>query len=182
MILSQGTFDNGGLNHGLITSNMSAMVDLQNNENGQFSEPFYILLMEKMADGAKMHMWRIVLSSTPDGEGQQNDYDSSGSVTPDAEHPGDHHQGHHQMSEVHVSTEKVSSMMLPLPEGVEVVHAVPAVGHLSSSSIYPACLAPYVIVTACSGKSLIAIFRHLKHNSVHINEIKYFIRFEGPIF
>ena len=36
--------------------------------------------------------------------------------------------------------------------GVEVVHAVPAVGHLSSSSIYPACLAPYVIVTACSGK------------------------------
>ena len=40
---------------------------------------------------------------------------------------------------------------LPLPDGVEVVHAVSAVGHLSSSSIYPACLAPYVIVTACSG-------------------------------
>ena len=44
--------------------------------------------------------------------------------------------------------------MLPLPSGVEVVHAVPAVGHLSSSSIYPACLAPYVIVTACSDKTI----------------------------
>ena len=44
--------------------------------------------------------------------------------------------------------------MLPLPEGVQVVHAVPAVGHLSSSSIYPACLAPYCIVTACSDKTI----------------------------
>ena len=52
-------------------------------------------------------------------------------------------------------TEKVSTMKLPLPDGVEVVHAVSAVGHLSSSSIYPACLAPYVIVTACSGMSLV---------------------------
>ena len=52
---------------------------------------------------------------------------------------------------MHVSTEKVCTSLLPLPEGVQVVHAVPAVGHLSSSSIYPACLAPYVIVTACSG-------------------------------
>ena len=43
---------------------------------------------------------------------------------------------------------------LPLPDGVEVVHAVSAVGHLSSSSIYPACLAPYVIVTACSDRTV----------------------------
>ena len=34
------------------------------------------------------------------------------------------------------------------------VHAVSAVGHLSSSSIYPACLAPYVIVTACSDRTV----------------------------
>lgn len=39
---------------------------------------------------------------------------------------------------------------LPLPDGVDVVHASPAAGHLSSSSIYPACFAPYIIVTACS--------------------------------
>ena len=44
---------------------MSAMVDLQNTDGGQFSEPFYILLMEKVASGAMMHMWRLVLSSEP---------------------------------------------------------------------------------------------------------------------
>jgi hypothetical protein len=89
-----GAFDNSGLNHGLITANMSAMVDLQNTDGGQFSEPFYILLMEKVPKGAMMHMWRLVLSSEPDissnadaaGGGNGNgDYDSSGSVTPDAE-------------------------------------------------------------------------------------------------
>ena len=68
------------------------------------------------------------------------------------------------MSQVHVSTEKVSTMKLPLPEGVEVVHAVSAVGHLSSSSIYPACLAPYVIVTACSGNVLFLFFFDCKLN------------------
>ena len=107
--------------------------------------------MEKLPNdgGVMMHMWRLVLASESDDKGQ--DYDSSGSVTPDAEHPQEvPHHHHHQMSEVHVSTEKVCTSLLPLPSGVQVIHAVPAVGHLSSSSIYPACLAPYVIVTACS--------------------------------
>ena len=148
VILSQGSF---GSSHeftsGLITSNMSAMVDLQD----QFSEPFYVLLMEKVSQKVQMHMWRLVLSSEPE---QVKDYDSSGSATPEPGQHHHHHHGHVQMSQVHVSTEKVSTQMLPLPEGVQVVHAVPAVGHLSSSSIYPACLAPYCIVTACSDKTI----------------------------
>lgn len=37
-----------------------------------------------------------------------------------------------------------------MPEGVDVVSANVAAGHLSSSSIYPACLAPYLLATACS--------------------------------
>ena len=53
---------------------MSAMVDLQNTDGGQFSEPFYILLMEKVASGAMMHMWRLVLSSEP-GKGGFKNYD-----------------------------------------------------------------------------------------------------------
>ena len=59
----------------------------------------YILLMEKVPDGAMMHMWRLVLSSEPDsgetghGGTGNGDSDSSGSVTPDAEHPGDHEHG-----------------------------------------------------------------------------------------
>ena len=34
------------------------------------------------------------------------------------------------------------------------IHCVPAAGHLSSSSIYPACLAPYLLVTACSDNTV----------------------------
>lgn len=34
------------------------------------------------------------------------------------------------------------------------IHASPAGGHLSSASIYPACFAPYVFVTACSDSTL----------------------------
>ena len=39
---------------------------------------------------------------------------------------------------------------LNLPESVQVLHATAAAGHLSSSTIYPACLAPYLFATACS--------------------------------
>ena len=53
-----------------------------------------------------------------------------------------------------VSSSKVCRAALPLPQGVTVVHCVPAAGHLSSSSIYPACLAPYLLVMACSDNRL----------------------------
>ncbi|XP_046412753.1 dmX-like protein 2 isoform X1 [Neodiprion fabricii] len=61
---------------------------------------------------------------------------------------------HHQNSHVLITTTKVCTQELPLPEGVEVVHAAPAAGHLSSSSIYPACFAPYIVVTACSDSTV----------------------------
>ncbi len=40
--------------------------------------------------------------------------------------------------------------MLEVPPGVEITNVTVAAGHPSSSSIYPACFAPYVITTACS--------------------------------
>ena len=45
---------------------------------------------------------------------------------------------------------QVCTQVLELPEGVSIVTATVAAGHLSSSSIYPACFAPYLISTACS--------------------------------
>ncbi|XP_043473124.1 dmX-like protein 2 isoform X3 [Leptopilina heterotoma] len=63
------------------------------------------------------------------------------------------HRRHHN-SHVLITTTKVCTQELPLPEGVEVVHAAPAAGHLSSSSIYPACFAPYIVVTACSDSTV----------------------------
>lgn len=63
------------------------------------------------------------------------------------------HRRHHN-SHVLITTTKVCTQELPLPDGVEVIHAAPAAGHLSSSSIYPACFAPYIIVTACSDSTV----------------------------
>ena len=45
---------------------------------------------------------------------------------------------------------QVCTQVLELPKGVQVVHATVAAGHLSSSSIYPACFAPYLLTTACT--------------------------------
>ncbi|XP_076387678.1 rabconnectin-3 alpha isoform X3 [Megachile rotundata] len=59
-----------------------------------------------------------------------------------------------QSSHVLITTTKVCTQELPLPDGVEVIHAAPAAGHLSSSSIYPACFAPYIVVTACSDSTI----------------------------
>uniref|UniRef100_A0AAQ5XEQ4 RAVE complex protein Rav1 C-terminal domain-containing protein n=1 Tax=Amphiprion ocellaris TaxID=80972 RepID=A0AAQ5XEQ4_AMPOC len=53
-------------------------------------------------------------------------------------------------SKLILSSKLVYSKRLDLPHGVEVTRATPSAGHLSSSSIYPVCLAPYLIVTTCS--------------------------------
>ncbi|XP_030620733.1 dmX-like protein 2 isoform X2 [Chanos chanos] len=53
-------------------------------------------------------------------------------------------------SKLILSSRLVYSQRLHLPAGVEVIRATPSAGHLSSSSIYPVCLAPYLIVTTCS--------------------------------
>ena len=52
---------------GLITSRMSAMVDLQQH-SGAFHEPFYIVVAEKIEDvsGVMMHMWRLDVTSEAD--------------------------------------------------------------------------------------------------------------------
>ncbi|XP_017016237.2 dmX-like protein 2 [Drosophila takahashii] len=152
----------------LLESDMDAIVDLQ--RNADFEEPFYIVNIEKTLRGSTIHMWRIVISSkqqssflsetamyVPDSNlTQEPDEDgnpgnprrmSQGAETlTGAEHFGPQVEAPH----ISITTKKVCTQELPLPEGVDVIHASPAAGHLSSSSIYPACFAPYIIVTACS--------------------------------
>ncbi|KAE8617761.1 hypothetical protein XENTR_v10009192 [Xenopus tropicalis] len=53
-------------------------------------------------------------------------------------------------SKLILSSKLVYSEPLNIPRGVEVIRATPSAGHLSSSSIYPVCLAPYLLVTTCS--------------------------------
>ncbi|XP_065362975.1 dmX-like protein 2 [Calliphora vicina] len=146
-------------------NDMDAMVDLQ--QNAEFEEPFYIVIIEKTVKGSTIHMWRIIISSkqqksflsetamyVPDSNITQDvedidAYRKSSEINIDAAESNikaDNVEPPH----IVITTEKVCTQELPLPDGVDVIHASPAAGHLSSSSIYPACYAPYIIVTACS--------------------------------
>lgn len=151
---------------GLMETQMGAMVDLQ--RNADFEEPFYIVILERTTNGSTLHMWRLVIASQPPAtemtESMMYVPDSNLVQDLDDNEPGPRQstsannvdgeptEARDIPSQPHVSisTTKVCTQDLPLPDGVDVVHASPAAGHLSSSSIYPACFAPYIIVTACS--------------------------------
>ncbi|XP_045501506.1 dmX-like protein 2 [Colias croceus] len=145
---------------------LEAIVDLR--KAAVFNEPFYIVVLERTDGGSTVHMWRLTVSSQADpnddmtnsmmyvpdsalvqedegGESRKN----SVSVDADQPTPTQHYHSH-----LAITTKKVCECPLSLPEGVDVIHATPAAGHLSSASIYPACLAPYILATACSDSTL----------------------------
>lgn len=170
LFVERGAFETGDPVGGLMEKEMDAMVDLQ--RNSVFEEPFYIVVLERTTKGTTVHMWRIVIASQPiqaDELSGSMMYVPDSNIVQDLDDPdertarqstaglGDDLKGHPGYSgsseycpRVNISTTKVCTQELPLPDGVDVVHASPAAGHLSSSSIYPACFAPYIIVTACS--------------------------------
>ncbi|XP_055600710.1 dmX-like protein 2 isoform X3 [Uranotaenia lowii] len=158
-------FGNDGKHFGLLDGQLGAMVDLQ--RNSQFEEPFYLVVLERTHNGTTVHMWRIVIASQPAGPDEMSSsmmYVPDSNLVQDLEDPEfihrasmagvqaqDEEKAHVDHSpHVNISTTKVCTQELPLPDGVDVIHAAPAAGHLSSSSIYPACFAPYIVVTACS--------------------------------
>nr|XP_006818127.1 PREDICTED: Dmx-like 2 [Saccoglossus kowalevskii] len=133
-----------------------------------FEETFYLVVVEKTRGGhSTIHMWSIELAaqpitpraSTKDGEQFQYE-DSSPDVHPVSSSDESSRSEsplqfqalpHHvQTTKLCITSSKVCSHRLNLPEGVDIVSATPAAGHLSSSSIYPACTAPYLISAACS--------------------------------
>ncbi|XP_047120921.1 dmX-like protein 2 [Schistocerca piceifrons] len=156
---------------GLTEAQLGAMVDLQ--QSVVFEEPFYIVVLERTNHGTVVHMWRLVIASQPDMEmsgsmmyvpdsqlvQDDDEAESGGGGGRTASIGTDHAMRDDeptpmQTSHVIITTTKVCTQDLPLPDGVEVVHAAPAAGHLSSASIYPACFAPYIIVTACSDSTI----------------------------
>ncbi|XP_014244478.1 dmX-like protein 2 isoform X1 [Cimex lectularius] len=158
--------DKAGL--GLLESNLGAMVDLH--QTAEFEEPFYLVVLERTNQGTAIHMWRLIIASQPDNSAvdglsgsmmyvpdsqlvqDEDDIESSGRQGAGIEE--DINTGGFQSPHVSISTTKVCTQELPLPDGVDVIHAAPAGGHLSSASIYPACFAPYIIVTACSDSTV----------------------------
>uniref|UniRef100_A0A669PDR2 Dmx like 2 n=1 Tax=Phasianus colchicus TaxID=9054 RepID=A0A669PDR2_PHACC len=133
-----------------------------------FSEKFYLVVIEKDSTGCSvLQMWHLHLKSvqaclakpieTTLSENklsipEQKTVDSSPDLSPGVSPiPRSSSIANLQTaSKLILSSRLVYSQPLDLPVGVEVIRATPSAGHLSSSSIYPVCLAPYLIVTSCS--------------------------------
>ncbi|XP_057624563.1 dmX-like protein 2 isoform X5 [Chionomys nivalis] len=133
-----------------------------------FSEKFFLVVIEKDSNNnSVLHMWHLHLKSVQAclakaAEGISSDsllsvpgqkkVDSSPETPPSVSSmPHSSSIANLQTaSKLILSSRLVYSQPLDLPEAVEVIRATPSAGHLSSSSIYPVCLAPYLVVTTCS--------------------------------
>ncbi|XP_028298160.1 dmX-like protein 2 isoform X3 [Gouania willdenowi] len=137
-------------------------------EPAPFSEKFFLVVIEKdLNRNSVLQMWHLHLKSvqacvdepSPDYSFQSQlmvpnqalNPDSSPETSPVRPLPRSASTANLQSaSKLILSSKLVYSRRLDLPHGVEVTRATPSAGHLSSSSIYPVCLAPYLIVTTCS--------------------------------
>ena len=152
-------------NLGLVELNLEAVVDLRN--ISVFEEPFFLVVLEKdNKSQSVLHMWKLIISSQtttdlstsgPYSYAPDNDSDdefSSASLSPDGGEKGGGKVFKDPLlnltGPLQILTNKVCKQPLPIAPEIEVIHASPAAGHLSSSSIYPACFAPYLICTTCS--------------------------------
>uniref|UniRef100_A0A8C3SKA2 Dmx like 2 n=1 Tax=Chelydra serpentina TaxID=8475 RepID=A0A8C3SKA2_CHESE len=144
--------------------------DVEGKETETFFKPsqekFYLVVIEKDRNGCSvLHMWHLHLKSVqaskkpevtssenqlcvPEQKTVESSPDTSPGSTP---MPRSSSIANLQTaSKLILSSRLVYSYPLDLPTGVEVIRATPSAGHLSSSSIYPVCLAPYLVVTSCS--------------------------------
>uniref|UniRef100_A0A3Q2CU11 Dmx-like 2 n=1 Tax=Cyprinodon variegatus TaxID=28743 RepID=A0A3Q2CU11_CYPVA len=137
-------------------------------QHAPFSEKFFLVVIEKDLNGnSVLQMWHLHLQSVQacvDEPSQQFSFqsqlmvpnqvmnaDSSPETSPIRPLPRSASSANLQSaSKLILNSKLVYSKRLDLPHGVEVTRATPSAGHLSSSSIYPVCLAPYLIVTTCS--------------------------------
>ncbi|XP_061217022.1 dmX-like protein 1 [Neopsephotus bourkii] len=138
--------------------------DSGNQQNG-FSEKFYLIVVEYTQNCSLLHMWHLHLKSIPVSVDEKIDSTTAGSATqtevyssPDIEKIQSPFTQKYQAcranlqstSWLSLSSKMVYSQKLNLPEGVEIISVKPSAGHLSSSSIYPVCRAPYLLATSCS--------------------------------
>uniref|UniRef100_A0A8D2LKD2 Dmx like 1 n=1 Tax=Varanus komodoensis TaxID=61221 RepID=A0A8D2LKD2_VARKO len=125
-------------------------------KNG-YSEKFYLIVIEYIQNCSLLHMWKLHLKSMPvsasEAASQEELYSSPDqekrqcSFTKKYQACRENLQSTSQLS---LSSEIVYSQEMNLPEGVAIISIKPSAGHLSSSSIYPVCHAPYLLATLCS--------------------------------
>ncbi|XP_004412079.1 PREDICTED: dmX-like protein 1 isoform X1 [Odobenus rosmarus divergens] len=143
--------------------------DAGSSHNG-FSEKFYLIVIECTQDNRSLlHMWNLHLKSIPVSLDEKIDTKISEAVWQPEEHYSSSPEkiispfsqkyqacraNLQSTSKLTLTSEMVYSQELHLPEGVEIISVKPSAGHLSSSSIYPVCSAPYLLATSCSDEKV----------------------------
>ncbi|NXJ83807.1 DMXL1 protein, partial [Trogon melanurus] len=143
----------------------NSLSDSGNQQNG-FSEKFYLIVVEYTQNRSLLHMWHLHLKSIPVSVDEKVDSNTPEAATqaeelyssPDPEKIQSPFTQKYQACRANLqstswltlSSRMVYSQELNLPEGVEILSVKPSAGHLSSSSIYPVCRAPYLLATSCS--------------------------------
>ncbi|XP_006162399.1 dmX-like protein 1 isoform X2 [Tupaia chinensis] len=147
----------------------SILSDAGSLPNG-FSEKFYLIVVECTQDNRSLlHMWNLHLKSIPvsldekldtkisDAVGQTEEHYSSSPdkiLSPFSQKYQACRANLQSTSKLTLLSEMVYSQELDLPDGVEIISIKPSAGHLSSSSIYPVCSAPYLLATSCSDEKV----------------------------
>ncbi|XP_006873256.1 PREDICTED: dmX-like protein 1-like [Chrysochloris asiatica] len=146
----------------------SILSDAGNSPN-IFSEKFYLIVIECTQDNRSLlHMWNLHLKSVPVSLDEQIDKKKSEAICQSKEHSSSPEKilspfsqkyqacraNLQSTSKLTLFSEMVYSQELNLPEGVEIISVKPSAGHLSSSSIYPVCSAPYLLATSCSDEKV----------------------------
>ncbi|XP_036264757.1 dmX-like protein 1 isoform X3 [Pipistrellus kuhlii] len=135
-----------------------------------FSEKFYLIVIECTQDNRSLlHMWNLHLKSIPVSLDENIDKKIPEAVWQPEEHYSSSPEkilspfsqkyqacraNLQSTSKLTLSSEMVYSQELLLPQGVEIISVKPSAGHLSSSSIYPICSAPYLLATSCSDEKV----------------------------
>ncbi|KAL1773749.1 dmX 1 isoform X3 [Sigmodon hispidus] len=138
----------------------------QGNSAHRFSEKFYLVVIEYTQNNRSLlRMWDLHLRSIPVSLDETTDTKLSEAHSLPEEHYSSSPEkilspfsqrfqacraNLQSTSRLSLFSEMVYSKEMDLPEGVEIISVKPSAGHLSSSSIYPACSAPYLLATSCS--------------------------------
>ncbi|UMM43904.1 hypothetical protein L5515_019209 [Caenorhabditis briggsae] len=130
-------------------SAMSSVID--RSQTPTFKDKFFIVVVDQKENEDVIMMFSLTISSQPpqsipnfDTEvlpGEKGFLRPSSPLAP-------------SMAKLNFEADLVCRQVMPLPEGTRLTNVVPAAGHLSSSSIYPACETPYVLVSSDNDDSV----------------------------
>ncbi|XP_037658151.1 dmX-like protein 1 isoform X6 [Choloepus didactylus] len=148
----------------------SIVCDTAGSSPNGFSEKFYLVVIECTQDNRSLlHMWNLHLKSVPVSLDEKVDtkitevvcqpeelYSSSPEkiLSPFSQKYQACRANLQSTSKLTLSSEMVYSQEFHLPKGVEIISVKPSAGHLSSSSVYPICSAPYLLATSCSDEKV----------------------------